>query len=165
MFTAALCTTARKWKQPRCPLIDKRTKKLWYVYIMEYYSAIKRNASESVLMDREGWCATVHGVTKSQTWLSNWTELNWLGVDEPTAYYTQWSKSERERQISYINLYVNYWWSHLQGSRHNRLLDTKEGVGWFERAALKHIITICKRDSQWEFAVWCREPKSGAVTT
>ena len=67
MFTAALCTTARKWKQPRCPLIDKRTKKLWYVYIMEYYSAIKRNASESVLMDREGWCATVHGVTKSQT--------------------------------------------------------------------------------------------------
>ena len=50
MFTAALCTTARKWKQPRCPLIDKRTKKLWYVYIIEYYSAIKRNASESVLM-------------------------------------------------------------------------------------------------------------------
>ena len=65
MFIAALCTIARKWKQPRCPLIDERTNKLWYVYIMEYYSAVERNAFESVLTDREGWCATVHGVAKS----------------------------------------------------------------------------------------------------
>ena len=50
MFTAALFTIARKWKQPRCPSIDEWTKKLWYIYTMEYYSAIKRNTSESVLM-------------------------------------------------------------------------------------------------------------------
>ena len=50
MFTAALFTTARTWKQPRCPLADKRVRKLWYIYTMEYYSAIKRNAFESVLM-------------------------------------------------------------------------------------------------------------------
>ena len=46
MITAALLTTARTQKQPRCPLTDEWIKKLWYVYTMEYYSAIKRNASE-----------------------------------------------------------------------------------------------------------------------
>ena len=50
MFTAALFTIARTWKQPRCPSIDDWIKKLWYLYTMEYYSAIKRNVFESVLM-------------------------------------------------------------------------------------------------------------------
>ena len=49
MFTAALFTIVRTWKQPRYPLTDKWIKKLWYVYTMEYYSAIKRNKFESVL--------------------------------------------------------------------------------------------------------------------
>ena len=40
MFIIALFTIARKWKQPRCPLADEWTKKLWYIYTMEYYSAI-----------------------------------------------------------------------------------------------------------------------------
>ena len=50
MFIAALFTIARTWKQPKCPLTDEWIKKLWYIYTMEYYSAIKRNAFESVLM-------------------------------------------------------------------------------------------------------------------
>ena len=50
VFTAALFTIARTWKQPRCPPTDEWIKKLWYLYTMEYYSAIKRNTSESVLM-------------------------------------------------------------------------------------------------------------------
>ena len=50
MFTAAPSTVARTWKQPRCPSTDEWVKKLWYIYTMEYYSAIKRNAFESVLM-------------------------------------------------------------------------------------------------------------------
>ena len=41
---------ARTWKQPRCPLTDEWIKKLCYIYTMNYYSAIKRNAFESVLM-------------------------------------------------------------------------------------------------------------------
>ena len=45
-----LFTTARTWKQPRCPSTHEWIKKLWYIYTMEYYSAIKRNAFESVLM-------------------------------------------------------------------------------------------------------------------
>ena len=43
MFTAALFTIARTWKQPKCPSIDEWIKKMWYIYTMEYYSAIKRN--------------------------------------------------------------------------------------------------------------------------
>ena len=50
LFIAALFTIARTWKQPRCPSTNEWIKKLWYIYTMEYYSAIKRNAFESVLM-------------------------------------------------------------------------------------------------------------------
>ena len=50
MFIAALFTIARTWKQPRCPLTDKWIKKLWCIYTMEYYPAIKRNTFESVLI-------------------------------------------------------------------------------------------------------------------
>ena len=50
MFIAALFIIARTWKQPRYPSTDEWIKKLWYIYTMEYYSAIKRNTFESVLM-------------------------------------------------------------------------------------------------------------------
>ena len=50
MFIAALFTIARTCKQTRCPLADKWIRKQWYIYTMEYYSAIKKNAFESVLM-------------------------------------------------------------------------------------------------------------------
>ena len=46
MFIAALFTIVRTWKQPKCPLTDEWLK-IWYIYIMEYYSAIKRNKTES----------------------------------------------------------------------------------------------------------------------
>ena len=60
LFIAALLTIARTWKQPRCPSTDEWIKNLLYVYTMEYYSALKRNAFESVLK-----------------------------VDEPRTYYTE----------------------------------------------------------------------------
>ena len=50
MFIAALFTIARTWKQPRCTSADEWITKLWYIYMMEYYSAIKKNAFESILM-------------------------------------------------------------------------------------------------------------------
>ena len=50
IFIAALFTIARTWKQPICPSVNEWMRKLWYIYIMEYYSAIKKNAFESVLM-------------------------------------------------------------------------------------------------------------------
>ena len=56
MFTAALFTRARTWKQPKCPSTEEQIKKMWYIYTMEYYSAIKRNEIGScveVWMDLE----------------------------------------------------------------------------------------------------------------
>ena len=50
MFFAALFTIAGTWKQPRCPLADEWVRKLWYIYTVEYYSASKKNAFESVLL-------------------------------------------------------------------------------------------------------------------
>ena len=50
MFITALFIIARTWKQPRCPSADEWIRKLWYMYTMDYYSAIKKNSFESVLM-------------------------------------------------------------------------------------------------------------------
>ena len=107
MFIAAVFTTARTWKQPRCPLTDEWIKKLWYIHTMEYYSAIKRNAFESVLM--------------------RWTNL------EPVA---QSEVRERQISYinAYIwNLERQYWLSYLQVSKgdtdiKNRLSDMGKGV-------------------------------------
>ena len=50
MFTAALFIIARTWKHPRCLSADGWIRKLWCIYTMVYYSAIKKNTFESVLM-------------------------------------------------------------------------------------------------------------------
>ena len=50
LFIVAQFTIVRTWKQPRCPSTDEWIRKWWYIYTMTYYSAIKRNAFESILM-------------------------------------------------------------------------------------------------------------------
>ena len=65
------------WKQPRCPSADEWIRKLWYIYTMEYYSAIKTNI-----------------------WISS------NEVDETGTYYTEWSKPERKTPIQYANTYI-----------------------------------------------------------
>ena len=109
MFIAALFTIARSWKQPKCPSTDKWIKKMWYLYTMEYYSAIK----------------------KERNWVICWD------VDGSRDCHTEWSKSEREKQISYINAYMWnlekwYRWTGLQGGNRdtdveNKRMDTKGG--------------------------------------
>ena len=62
LFIAALFTIVRTWKQPRCLSSEEWIRKLWYIYTMEYYSAIKRNAFESVLM----WQMNLQHITQSE---------------------------------------------------------------------------------------------------
>ena len=78
MFTAALFTIARSWKQPKCPSTDDWIKKMWYIYTMEYYSAIKRN--------------------EIGLFVETWMDLETVKQSEV--------KSEREKQISYTNAYM-----------------------------------------------------------
>ena len=78
LFTAALFTIARTWKQPRCLSADEWIKKLWYIYTMECYSAIKWNTFESVL-------------------------VRWMN---PKHVIQGEARSEREKQASYINVYI-----------------------------------------------------------
>ena len=50
MFITTLFIIGRAWKQPRCPSADKWLRKLWYIYTVEYYSAIKKNSFGSVIV-------------------------------------------------------------------------------------------------------------------
>ena len=76
MFIAALFTIAKTWKQPKCLSTDDWIKKMWYIYTMEYYLAIKKN---------DAICSNMDG---------------------PRDDHTKRSKSERERQIPYDITYI-----------------------------------------------------------
>ena len=68
MFIAALFIIARSWKEPRCPSTEEWIQKMWYIYTMEYYSAIKKNEFMKFLgklLDLKG--IILSEVTQSQT--------------------------------------------------------------------------------------------------
>ena len=70
MFIAALCIIAKTWKQPKCPSTEEWIKKIWYIYIMEYYSAIKKNEIlpfAAMWMDLEGIMLSKISQTKTNT--------------------------------------------------------------------------------------------------
>ena len=76
MFIAALFVIARTWKQPKCPSTDEWIRKLWYTYTMEYYSTIKKNAFESVLMR---WMK-LESNTKSKVSLERKTPIQYINA-------------------------------------------------------------------------------------
>ena len=77
MFIAALLTIAKTWKQSKCPSTDEWIKKMWYIYIIEYYSSIKEQ--------NNAICSNMDGTR---------------------GYHTKWSKWKRERQIPYDVTYI-----------------------------------------------------------
>ena len=77
MFIAALFTIARTWNKPKCPSTDEWIKKMWYIYTIEYYSAIKGNEIELFV-------------------------VRWIGLES----LIQSEVSRREKQIPYVNTYI-----------------------------------------------------------
>ena len=105
-FIAALLTIARTWKQTKCPPTDEWIKKMWYIYTMEYILSHKKERNWAICSD----------------------------VDGPRVCHTEWSKSERKKQIPYINTYIWnlekwYWRTYWQGRNRDRRRERTCGHG------------------------------------
>ena len=127
VFTAALFMIARTWKQPRWPSTDEWIDKLRYIYTMEYYSAMKRNAFESVLM----WWMNLEPIIQSEVsqkeknkycMVTHIYGIQKDGTDEPI-----YRAIIRDTDIE----------SRLMNT--GRQSGRKEMLGQMERAAWKHI--------------------------
>ena len=139
MFIVAQFTIARTWKQPRYPLAGEWIRKLWYIYPMEYYSAIKRNAFQSVLIR---WI-NLEPIIQSEVSQKEKNKYHILthilgiqkdGNDEPIFR----EAGETQTQRTHMDT-VGVW---------------EEGEGeMYGENNVETYITICKIDSQQEFAV------------
>ena len=145
MFTAVLFTVARTWNQPRCPLTGDWIMKLWYIYIMDYYSATK----------------------KERIWVS------FNEGDEPRAYYTERSKSEKNKYCILTHIYEifyrRYWWTYLQGSNGAANIEIRhvgtvgEGEGGMNWNSNTEAYTAPYVKQMASANVWRRELKPSAL--
>ena len=119
----ALFIIARTWKQPRCPSADEWIRKLWYKYTMEYYSAIKKNSFESVLM-RWIKLETIIQSEVSQKDKHQYSILTHIYGIQKDGNDTPIRKTEKETQM-----YRTDFWT----------LWEKARVGCSERTASKHV--------------------------
>jgi hypothetical protein len=91
VFTAALLTIAKLWDQPTCPFMDEWMKKTWYIYTMEYYSAIKKNDMSSA---------------------GKWLELEILMLSEI-------SQTEKDKYCFFSHVEFRLRWGKIEGHEHN----------------------------------------------
>ena len=139
MFIAALFTKARTWKQPKHSSIYEWIKKLLYIYTMQYSVS---SVAQSCLTLRPQELQHARPPCPSPTPMEYYTngillgrKKQWIGiigsdVDGPRVCHTEWSMSEREKQLSYINAYMWSWekqyrWTYLQDR--NRDADVQNG--------------------------------------
>ena len=147
MFITALFIIARTWKQPRWPSVDEWIRKLWYIYTMEYYSAIKKNSFESVLM----WWMKLESIIQSEVSQKDKHQHSILmhiygilkdGNDNPIC------KTEKETQM-----YRTDFWT----------LWEKAKVGCFKRTALKHVYYLGWNRSPAQVGCMRQVPRPGAL--
>ena len=128
MFIAALFIIARTWKQPRCSSTDEWIRKLWYIYTMEYYSAIKKNTFESVLM-RWMKLEPIIQSEVSQKEKHQYSILTCIyGISKDGNDNPVWETAKE------IQMYRTVFWTLWERAR----------VGWFGRMALKRVISYVK---------------------
>ena len=123
MFIAALFIIARTWKQPRCPSADEWMRKLWYIYTMEYYSAIKKNTFESVLMR---WIK-LEPIVQSE--VSQKEKHQYSILTHTYGIYKDGNDNPICETAKETQIYRIVFWT----------LWEKARVGWVERIALKHV--------------------------
>ena len=102
MFTVVLFTIARTWKHPKCPLKNEWIRKMWYIYTTEYYSAIKSNETESLVV--------------------MWMDLECVIQSEVS--------QKEKKQVLYINTYmwnVEKWYKITRLQGRNRDIDIENG--------------------------------------
>ena len=120
---AALFIIARTWTQPRCPSADEWIRKLWYIYTMEYYSAIKKGSFESVLM-RWMILETIIQSEVRQKDKDKYSVIMHIYMEfRKMVMITLYAKQKRRQ------MYRTEFWT----------LWEKARVGCFERTALKHV--------------------------
>ena len=145
MFLITLFIILRTWKQPRCSSTDEWIKKLWYTDTMEYYSDIKRNKFDSVLVRWMNLASIITEWSKSesvkvlitQSCLTLCDPMDCSPPGSSVQGVLQARILKRERQISHTNTYIWnlenwYWWTYLQSSNgdpdiENRLVNTGRG--------------------------------------
>ena len=110
--------------------------------------------TRELVIDREAWRAAVHGIAKSQTWLSNWTELNWIKMDKRSKQIS--AKKAYRRQISIWEKVLNHCCMRAQSLSHVQLCDpwtvarqASLSMGFFQARILKWVAISVSRQSSW----------------
>ena len=156
MFTAALLTRVRTWKQPRCPMTDEWTKKLWYISTMEYYWAMKRNNSETVELRWMNLKPVVQGEVSLNWYIWNlekwywWTYLKGRNRDTDTENRLVDTAGEGESEMNWEKsnealtcMHSHAWNTQLVGSccvtqgAQSSAPWWPRGLGWGQRWRVK----------------------------
>ena len=137
MFITALFIIARAWKQPRCPSADEWIRKLWYIYTMEYYSAVKKNTFESVLMR---WMK-LEPIIQSE--VSQKEKHQYSILTHIYGIYKDGNDNPIWETAKETQMYRTVFWTLWERAR----------VGWFRRMALKLVYYHMWKESPAQ--VWC----------
>ena len=148
LFIASLLTIARTWKQPRCPLTDEWIKQFWYIYTMEYYSAIDRNTYESVL-------------------------TRWMNLEPIIQSEVSQKEKDKSRILTHIYRIQKMVLKNLQGSNgqtilENTLMDIRKGEQWvrcMERVTQKLTLLNIKQIANGNLLYGSGNSNRGSVST